>query len=107
MQKRVKGNKEKGSFCVAALLTLHWSLLVAALVNAAVMTGLMFRTNEAPAGRSGRHAGGSGHPGGRGRQQSNPELTLILVSHHLAPERQKQFTQVYDLQPTIPCLKSA
>ena len=38
---------------------------------------------------------------------ANPELTLILVSHHLAPERQKQFTQVYDLQPTIPCLKSA
>lgn len=38
---------------------------------------------------------------------ANPELTLILVSHHLAPERQKQFTQVYDLQPTTPCLKSA
>jgi len=30
---------------------------------------------------------------------SNPELTLILVSHHLTPERKGQFTQVYDLQP--------
>ena len=30
---------------------------------------------------------------------ANPELTLILVSHHLAPERKEQFTQVYDLQP--------
>ena len=29
----------------------------------------------------------------------NPELTLILVSHHLTPERKEQFTQVYDLQP--------
>ena len=28
---------------------------------------------------------------------SNPDLTLILVSHHLGEERQKQFTQVYDL----------
>ncbi len=28
----------------------------------------------------------------------NPELTLILVSHHLTPERKKQFTRVYDLQ---------
>lgn len=28
---------------------------------------------------------------------ANPELTLILVSHHLTPERKKQFTQVYDL----------
>lgn len=27
----------------------------------------------------------------------NPDLTLILVSHHLAPERKAQFTQVYDL----------
>ena len=27
----------------------------------------------------------------------NPDLTLILVSHHLGEERQKQFTQVYDL----------
>ena len=28
---------------------------------------------------------------------ANPELTLILVSHHLTPERKGQFTQVYDL----------
>ena len=38
---------------------------------------------------------------------ANPELTLILVSHHLSPERKGQFTQVYDLQPTVPYLKSA
>ena len=30
---------------------------------------------------------------------ANPDLTLILVSHHLTPERKKQFTQVYNLQP--------
>jgi len=30
---------------------------------------------------------------------ANPDLTLILVSHHLTQERKKQFTQVYDLQP--------
>ncbi len=30
---------------------------------------------------------------------ANPDLTLILVSHHLTPERKRQFTQVYDLQP--------
>ncbi len=30
---------------------------------------------------------------------ANPELTLILISHHLTPERKEQFTQVYDLQP--------
>ena len=30
---------------------------------------------------------------------ANPDLTLILVSHHLAPERKAQFTRVYDLQP--------
>lgn len=29
----------------------------------------------------------------------NAGLTLILVSHHLTPERKGQFTQVYDLQP--------
>ncbi len=29
---------------------------------------------------------------------ANPKLTLILVSHHLTPERKGQFTQVYDLQ---------
>ena len=28
---------------------------------------------------------------------SNPDLTLILVSHHLTPERKEQFTQVFDL----------
>ncbi len=33
---------------------------------------------------------------------ANPELTLILVSHHLTPERKEQFTQVYDLQPVTP-----
>ncbi len=27
----------------------------------------------------------------------NPDLTLILVSHHLSPERQAQFSQVYQL----------
>ena len=27
---------------------------------------------------------------------ANPELTLILVSHHLTPERKEQFTQVYN-----------
>ena len=30
---------------------------------------------------------------------ANPELTLILVSHHLTPERKAQFTNVYDLEP--------
>ena len=30
---------------------------------------------------------------------ANPDLTLILVSHHLTPERKSQFTQVYELQP--------
>ena len=29
----------------------------------------------------------------------NPELTLILVSHHLSPERKAQFTEVYELEP--------
>lgn len=29
---------------------------------------------------------------------SNPDLTLILVSHHLTPVRKEQFTQVFDLQ---------
>ncbi len=36
---------------------------------------------------------------------ANPELTLILVSHHLTPERKEQFTQVYDLQPAA-CLSA-
>ena len=30
---------------------------------------------------------------------ANPELTLILVSHHLSPERKAQFTNVYSLEP--------
>ncbi len=28
----------------------------------------------------------------------NPDLTLILVSHHLSPERKAQFTKVYELE---------
>ena len=28
----------------------------------------------------------------------NPDLTLILVSHHLSPERKAQFTRVYELE---------
>ncbi len=38
---------------------------------------------------------------------ANPELTLILVSHHLTPERKAQFTQVYDLQPVPPHQQAA
>ena len=30
---------------------------------------------------------------------ANPELTLILVSHHLTEARKGQFTGVYELQP--------
>lgn len=30
---------------------------------------------------------------------SNPDLTLILISHHLSEERKRQFTQVYELTP--------
>ncbi len=30
---------------------------------------------------------------------SNPELTLILVSHHLSEERKAQFDKVYELKP--------
>ena len=30
---------------------------------------------------------------------SNPNLTLILISHHLSEERKKQFTHVYELTP--------
>lgn len=29
---------------------------------------------------------------------SNPELTLILISHHLTAQRKKRFTQVYELE---------
>lgn len=32
---------------------------------------------------------------------SNPKLTLILVSHHLSPERKVQFDKVFELQPVI------
>lgn len=31
----------------------------------------------------------------------NPELTLILISHHLTEKRKKQFTRVYELTPAI------
>ena len=30
---------------------------------------------------------------------ANPELTLLLVSHHLPPERRAQLDRVYDLEP--------
>ena len=30
---------------------------------------------------------------------ANPELTLLLVSHHLSPERRRQFDGVYRLEP--------
>lgn len=30
---------------------------------------------------------------------SNPDLTLILVSHHLTEERKAQFTKVYEMEP--------
>lgn len=33
------------------------------------------------------------------RLLANPDLTLILVSHHLSPERKEQFDQVYKLEP--------
>ena len=29
---------------------------------------------------------------------ANPELTLILISHHLSPERKAQFDDVYQLK---------
>ncbi len=32
---------------------------------------------------------------------SNPELTLILVSHHLSEERKAQFDKVYELKPVV------
>ena len=31
----------------------------------------------------------------------NPDLTLILVSHHLTPERKAQFTKVFELAPIV------
>ena len=30
---------------------------------------------------------------------SNPDLTLILISHHLSDERKAQFDHVYELTP--------
>ncbi len=30
---------------------------------------------------------------------NNPDLTLILISHHLSDERKKQFTKVYEMEP--------
>ena len=30
---------------------------------------------------------------------SNPDLTLILISHHLSEQRKAQFDQVYQLTP--------
>ncbi len=38
---------------------------------------------------------------------ANPSLTLVLVSHHLAPERRRQFTRVYDLSPASPLQQTA
>ena len=38
---------------------------------------------------------------------ANPELTLILVSHHLTRERKGQFTGVYDLEPAASFPQSA
>ena len=32
---------------------------------------------------------------------SNPDLTLILVSHHLTEDRKAQFTKVYELEPIV------
>ena len=32
---------------------------------------------------------------------NNPDLTLILVSHHLTPERRQQFTKVFELEPVV------
>lgn len=30
---------------------------------------------------------------------ANPDLTLILISHHLSDERKAQFDHVYELSP--------
>ena len=35
------------------------------------------------------------------RLLENPDLTLILVSHHLSPARKAQFTQVFALEPAV------
>lgn len=37
---------------------------------------------------------------------NQPDLTLILVSHHLSEERKKQFTRVYEMQP-VSCTASS
>ena len=34
---------------------------------------------------------------------ANPDLTLILVSHHLTPERKAQFTEVYEMETVGAC----
>ena len=31
----------------------------------------------------------------------NPDLTLILVSHHLSPDRKAQFTKVFEMDPVV------
>lgn len=38
---------------------------------------------------------------------SNPDLTLILVSHHLTEERKAQFTKVYELEPVAAITEEA
>ena len=38
---------------------------------------------------------------------ANPELTLILVSHHLTAERKARFTNVYDLEPAAALQRTA
>lgn len=38
---------------------------------------------------------------------SNPDLTLILVSHHLTEERKAQFTKVYELEPVVAITEDA
>ena len=35
------------------------------------------------------------------RLLDNPDLTLILVSHHLTPERKAQFTKIFELAPLV------
>lgn len=50
-----------------------------------------------------RHLSAHEHPKWLGEAEkglpSNPDLTLILVSHHLSAEWKRQFDQVYDLTP--------
>ena len=35
------------------------------------------------------------------RDRSNPDLTLILISHHLSEQRKAQFDRVYQLTPCL------